>query len=473
MARRIQNWVPCLLLLSALTQPWLSTNLRAAERDSDIDQYSANVAKAAQELIRLTPTHQQSLLRQPFSSTKRISGRNTSGTPSFCGVVAWCRAQGLAQGDMKQAQLFSLHRLLRQALSSGGYQSLLAVMNRQRIIGELESVADKNSVTRASELYPFINAPSMQSFSSLAYPTPRDWYPSVGGMTPLPDSQLIWTWSPPGPAIRKEQFDEYSLLISGNPGVDDLWGLRFEGHHITINITFDRDESGVINIFSTPLFIGAFPMVIPQSPSSKNNGDQLWDWTQGQSMLLGVTRSVKNFWLSLPDIDMKRAQIPSSSYEQSSPLLADTPPNYLITALDTHPDNDKIKNLNYIDINPRALSSNAVWNLLQAFEVYISPMHSDIAYSYRHRLNTALRGDKSIRLAWSGGDLSEIGSHHYSYIEVGGLLLELFQSNRFSTQHTSTPSGNHVHGMLRDLHFDWVYPNPIKQHHMRHHHHAH
>ena len=466
-----QRMVLFLCLLSGMDQ--LSfVAARAGQQGLDqTSHYADQVAKAAQQLIKLTPADQLQQLQQPFRSSKRTAGRETSGTPSFCGVVAWCRSQGLGQGAMGQAQLFSLHRLLRQSLSSGGYQSLLSVLNRQRVIGEMEAVVDTTAVKRAAELYPEARAHTIQAFPQLARPTLRDWYPSIGGMTPLPDSKLNWSWNPPGAAIRREQFDDYALLISGDPGKGKRWGLRFEGHHLTINLTFMRDQKGDFQVAGTPLFLGAFPMVVPASPSSLRDLQSQWQWTQGQSMLFGAAQELREFWQSLPAGDRDQAKIPNDRFDQVSPLLADTPPNYLITALDPRPDPQSIRRFASIEILPKELSKKSLWHLSQAFDVYLSPMHSDVARQYRSRLNTALESNQPIQLSWAGGALADIGSHHYSYLQIGDLLLELFQSNRFSTQHESVPSGNHVHGMLRDLAFDWQQPNPVEKHLLIHHHH--
>ena len=188
-------------------------------------------------------------------------------------------------------------------------------------------------------------------------------------------------------------------------------------------------------------------------------------------MLYGAAQDLREFWQSLPARDRDQAKILNNRFEQVSPLLADTPPNYLITALDTRPDPQSIRRFASIEMLPKHLSKKSLWHLMQAFDVYLSPMNSEVASQYRLRLNTALNSNQPIQLSWAGGALADISSHHYSYLQVGDLLLELFQSNRFSTQHESVPSGNHVHGMLRDLAFDWQQPNPVQKHLLKHHQH--
>lgn len=54
----------------------------------------------------------------------------------------------------------------------------------------------------------------------------------------------------------------YYTSIFGTPAPGGRWGLRFEGHHLSINMTFDGDRI----VSASPLFLGANPETIPQGP---------------------------------------------------------------------------------------------------------------------------------------------------------------------------------------------------------------
>lgn len=54
---------------------------------------------------------------------------------------------------------------------------------------------------------------------------------------------------------------KYYTTIFGQPG-EGKWGLRFEGHHLSVNLTFQ----GAQLISGTPLFLGANPETIPSGP---------------------------------------------------------------------------------------------------------------------------------------------------------------------------------------------------------------
>ena len=50
---------------------------------------------------------------------------------------------------------------------------------------------------------------------------------------------------------------DYWIVLFGNPAADQSWGWRFEGHHVSINITVHGDR-----LFTTPCFFGANPAVV-------------------------------------------------------------------------------------------------------------------------------------------------------------------------------------------------------------------
>lgn len=51
---------------------------------------------------------------------------------------------------------------------------------------------------------------------------------------------------------------DYSTIVFGDPADAATWGLRFEGHHVSLNITVVDGE-----VASTPLFLGANPAEVP------------------------------------------------------------------------------------------------------------------------------------------------------------------------------------------------------------------
>jgi len=50
---------------------------------------------------------------------------------------------------------------------------------------------------------------------------------------------------------------DYWIALFGDPDADASWGWRFEGHHLSINITVHDDR-----LFTTPCFFGANPAIV-------------------------------------------------------------------------------------------------------------------------------------------------------------------------------------------------------------------
>lgn len=55
--------------------------------------------------------------------------------------------------------------------------------------------------------------------------------------------------------------NKYHTTVFGTPG-PSKWGLRFEGHHLSVNLSFEGEQL----ISATPLFLGANPETIPNGP---------------------------------------------------------------------------------------------------------------------------------------------------------------------------------------------------------------
>lgn len=56
--------------------------------------------------------------------------------------------------------------------------------------------------------------------------------------------------------------DDYSIQIFGHPGREAPWGMKFQGHHLSVNATVDGDH-----IRATPMFLGVNPAEVRAGPS--------------------------------------------------------------------------------------------------------------------------------------------------------------------------------------------------------------
>jgi hypothetical protein len=56
---------------------------------------------------------------------------------------------------------------------------------------------------------------------------------------------------------RGRHSNDYYTVVFGDPGRDDRWGWRFEGHHLSVTMTVDGDR-----VYPTPVFLGANPNAV-------------------------------------------------------------------------------------------------------------------------------------------------------------------------------------------------------------------
>lgn len=154
---------------------------------SDGETVHETMVDAARRLIDLTDDTQMAQLQLAIDDANRLDWHYVPRT-----------RQGLAIRDMSQAQRQALHRLLRSALSTSGYQQSVSIMELDQVLHDIAAAAGRRADHRDPELY----------------------------------------W----------------VAIFGEPG-DGAWGWRLEGHHLSLNFTSAGGE--VIGV--TPLFQGANP----------------------------------------------------------------------------------------------------------------------------------------------------------------------------------------------------------------------
>jgi hypothetical protein len=141
--------------------------------------------------------------------------------------------KGLRYGDLSEQSKIAFHKVLSSIFSSQGYLKTFAIMQVDDILHELFEIQFQQGK---------VNEKTMEF-------------------------------------IRKLNWDygNYYLAIAGNPETEDIWGLKFEGHHISINLTVSGDEFSM-----TPLFFGSDPAVVEATqyaglrPLSKEEDYGFW-----------------------------------------------------------------------------------------------------------------------------------------------------------------------------------------------------
>ena len=201
----------------------------------------------------------------------------------------------------------------------------------------------------------------------------------------------------------------YYTAIFGAPSADTPWGWRFEGHHLSVNVTSVPGAPAVV----APLFMGANPARVPSGPR------------QGLRLLAA-------------EEDVARALVRMLTPERRRrALLADTTFGEIVTRNDP-----KARRLPEEGLAASEMSASEREQLRRLVAVYAGRFTSAEARAQLDRIERA--GFGRLRFAWAGS--TEPGKPHYYRIHGPTLLIE----------YDDTQSGaNHIHSVWRDLERDF------------------
>ena len=463
-------------------------------------------------------------LVQDLSTGTRVLGNEPS-TP-LAAAFAWADPQGVKQCDMTYSQKVAMNNVLGELLSPGGYQTLNTVVNSQRIIGELEEWASGNvslvsrmwqeMVARNMSVESQTTASSSASFFELADSLGIGFedvkYLPIAGVRPddrsvpleqygnlrfLLNHSINWDWAGGGGFVKRlEQFCDFSMAIyvSTPPELQagTSFAVRFEGHHISVNVLVKYTEDGDVTVNMTPLMVGAFPMVsLPVYSSAIGKacespqawGDWIWQaqWTEGQSINKQIVDDSRTFFGSLPDATLAASHVSAEHYLTKAPFDEQVQNEYQFFAgfnAELTPDNLEraLEGLPYTIIHVGELTPKSTRSLKSMYHSFFNMMDFEVAAVYQKRLDTALANPhEHILLVWAGTHPLESGQPFGMVVETGHLLLELSLSPEWSTstreptnESNVVPLSNHVHSIMRDLDFNWM-GDPLMEHNEEHH----
>lgn len=203
---------------------------------------------------------------------------------------------------------------------------------------------------------------------------------------------------------------KYHISIFGNPGSEGLWGWRFEGHHLSVNLTIFNDQI----ISSTPSFFGANPAIVAI------------DEQKGKQVLKKETEL--GFQL-VNTLDPQQLEICR---------ISKTAPRDIITGTDRKVTQLSPKGILFVDLNTKQKKV-----FLDLLDVYIDNYVFGFASDLKEKIVAA--GLNHLSFAWAGGIQPGLG--HYYRIQGPMLLIEYdnIQNN-----------ANHVHTVVRDLTNDYA-----------------
>ena len=193
----------------------------------------------------------------------------------------------------------------------------------------------------------------------------------------------------------------YYTSVFGTPGSGTPWGWRFEGHHLSLNVTQLPGQPPVV----APLFIGANPAKVPSG-------------LQAGFRLLGAEEDLGRALITLlPDIRRGKA------------MLSDTAFPDIVTGNDPK-------------VRPLALEGLAAADMNADEQRALRRLNAASAKDLLARIDRA--GFGKVRFGWAGS--IEPGQKHYYRVHGPTLLIEYDNTQN---------DANHIHTVYRDLERDF------------------
>lgn len=200
----------------------------------------------------------------------------------------------------------------------------------------------------------------------------------------------------------------YYTSIFGTPGAATPWAWRFEGHHLSLNVTQVPGKPPLIG----PVFLGANPAKVLTGPQT-------------------------GFRLLAAEEDLGRALMTMLPEERrKTALIRDTAFAEILTT------NDRDVKLELAGLPARDMSAEERQQLRDLVELYVNRFIGASAAAVLARLDAA--GFENLRFAWAGG--IEPGQPHYYRVHGPTLLIEYDDTQN---------EANHIHTVYRDLQHDF------------------
>jgi len=201
----------------------------------------------------------------------------------------------------------------------------------------------------------------------------------------------------------------YYTSVFGNPGNTAPWAWRFEGHHLSLNVTQLPGQPPIV----APMFVGANPARVPSGAQA------------GLRLLAAEEDLGRELIKLLPEARRKVA------------LIADTAFPDILTGNAPKVQDFAIAGLAAAQMNPAEQQQ-----LRRLVELYLARFAPASAREALARLDRA--GFGKLHFAWAGG--IESGQKHYYRVHGPTLLIEYDNTQN---------DGNHIHTVYRDLERDF------------------
>jgi hypothetical protein len=199
----------------------------------------------------------------------------------------------------------------------------------------------------------------------------------------------------------------FGVLKAGAP-----WSWRFEGHHLSINVTHVPGRPS-IPIVVAPVFVGANPARVLSGPQT------------GYRLLAAEE-----------DLGRELVTLLSEEHRKTAVINA-TAPGEIVTGNDP-----KVRPLELEGLAAADMSAAEQQALRRLVDLYLGRLTPEYAKEAQARLERA--GFGKVHFAWAGG--LESGEKHYYRVHGPTLLIEYDNTQN---------DANHIHTVYRDLDYDF------------------
>lgn len=215
------------------------------------------------------------------------------------------------------------------------------------------------------------------------------------------------------PEVRNTE--KYSIAIFGEPSETDVWGWRFEGHHLSLNFSVLGDK-----VVGMPAFFGTNPAELKEGP------------LKGLRPLGEIEDAARTFANELTKAG-------------KSPVFSEEAPKEILTAQDSKASAQKIEG-----ITSDKLDGEEIKKLLGLIQSVAEFQRRELTNETLHMITTTQR--KKIQFAWAGS--LERNSGHYFRIQGVDFIIEYANTQN---------DANHAHLVWRDLKNDFA-RDSLKKH---------
>ena len=201
----------------------------------------------------------------------------------------------------------------------------------------------------------------------------------------------------------------YYTSVFGKPAASTPWAWRFEGHHLSINVTQVPGAPPMVG----PVFIGANPARVLTGPQT-------------------------GFRLLAAEEDLGRELVTMLTAEhRKTAVIRDTAFAEIVTGNDP-----KVRPLELEGLAASDMTAGEQEHLRRLVNLYLARLDPASAQDAQARLDRA--GFGKVRFAWAGG--LESGAKHYYRVHGPTLLIEYDNTQN---------DANHIHTVYRDLDNDF------------------